>query len=382
MTPPALEAYPRYARERLVPLCRDRFLDSVFGGFHEQLDARGEPLPLGTKRLIVQCRQLYVLSHAALLGDRSGASAAERGFAFLNASYRDPANGGWFFRASANGEPSDRTKDTYAHAFVLFALAYLSRAFSMPDAMELARTTYDAMKTRLGAPDGGFWDAASETWDLDKRVRRQNPHMHLLEAFHALYETNGDTAWLVEAETLLELLRTRFFDPATGTLGEFFDADWRPDPERGHIIEAGHHFEWVWLLHRHATLTGRPVDPIADLLFATAERHGFDPEYGGINDQMDRSGAPVLTTRRIWPMTEAVKAYAVRAETGSPLRPGEPARLIERLFTDYIRPAQLGWIETLTRESAPALTNMPGSTPYHLFLAASEVARVFRVGSG
>ena len=36
------------------------------------------------------------------------------------------------FRATDAGEVTDRKKDLYDHAFVLFALAYLHRAFALP----------------------------------------------------------------------------------------------------------------------------------------------------------------------------------------------------------------------------------------------------------
>jgi mannose-6-phosphate isomerase len=199
--------------------------------------------------------------------------------------------------------------------------------------------------------------------------------MHLLEALHALYEASGESSWLTEAETILTLFRESFFDPSTATLGEFFTPSWAPHPNQGHIVEPGHHFEWVWLLHRHAALTGLPVDPAADALFATAWQYGFDPESGGIYDQIDRSGAPVERTRRIWPVTEAIKACVVRREAGLDVSVDKPAKLIDHLFADFIRPAQLGWVERLNRDGSPLQTTLPGSTPYHIFLAAAEVAR-------
>jgi mannose-6-phosphate isomerase len=378
MSAPLVAAYRRFAFETLVPLCRDRFADPVHGGFHEQLDpATHLPVPLGTKRLMVQCRQLYVLSHAALLGDASGREPALRGYAFLCRVYRDRMHGGWYFRATAAGEPTERHKDLYGHAFVLFALAYLHRAFAAPDAAALAAATYDELVERKSAPGGGFWDKADETWAPDISVRRQNPHMHLLEALLAWHEATGETRWLTEADKLVRLFLERFHEPATGTLGEHFSVDWQPHPEQGHIVEAGHHFEWVWLLHRYRVAGGTlPVAGPAAALFAVADRHGYDPEHGGIHDQIDRAGAPLLTSRRIWPVTEAIKAHAARIEAGDDVPQGQPDRLIAHLFKDFLRPERHGWIETMTREGAPRQITLPGSTPYHLFLAAAEAARV------
>ncbi len=378
MTIPPVAAYRHFAMTTLLPLCRDRFADPVHGGFFEQLDPTTHaPLPIGTKRLMVQCRQLYVLAHTALLGDASGRDAAARGYDFLRHSYRDHANGGWFFRATEAGEPTDRSKDLYGHAFVLFALAYLHRAFAAPDAIALATATYDEIVANMSAPGGGFWDRADEAWAPDTSIRRQNPHMHLLEGLLALHEATGAARWLTEADRLARLFLDRFHDPATGTLGEYFTADWRPDPRQGHIVEAGHHFEWVWLLARYRAAGGAaPVAEASARLFAVANRHGYDPEYGGIHDQIDRAGTPLLTTRRIWPVTEAIKAHAARIEAGESVPEGQPDRLIAHLFKDFLRPERHGWIETMTREGAPGQTNLPGSTPYHMFLAAAEAARV------
>ena len=376
------DTFSDFAMGVLLPLCRDRFLDSPNGGFHEQLHPNGANAFVGGKRLMVQCRQLYVLAHAAELGDRSGEAAARDGYRFLQRAYADPVQGGWFFRATPEGEPTDRTKDCYTHAFVLFALAYLHRAFKLPGALDLAHATFATVQERLAAPGGGFWDAATEDWQPVRGTRRQNPHMHLLEAFHALYEASGDPRWLTEAEALVVLFRERFFDARTATLGEVFGDDWTPHTEHGHIIEAGHHFEWVWLLHRHALLRGEAVDPAANALFETAVRHGFDSEHGGLHNQIDRAGSPLDRARRVWTIAEAIKAYVARIEAGLPVPEGEPERLIGHLFECFIRPAQLGWLERLTREGEPLQTTLPGSTPYHLFLAAAESKRVLSSAIG
>ena len=369
--------FPRFALETLLPLCRDRFADPLHGGFHEQLDYAHAPVPVGSKRLMVQCRQLYVLSHAAVMGDASGRDAAARGYDFLRRAYPDPVHGGWYFRAADHGAPVERGKDLYAHAFLLFALAWLHRGFAAPGAIPLAAATWDVLQTRLSAPGGGFWDRASEDWQPDRSLRRQNPHMHLLEALLALHEATGEARWRDAATPLVRLFLDRFYDAPTTTLGEFFSATWDPHPEQGHIVEPGHHYEWVWLLHRYQAQGGTlDVLPAADSLYAMAVRHGTDAVHGGIHDQIDRSGRAIATTRRIWPVTEAIKAHLARIEAGRSVPEGQPQALIEHLFRDFLRPESGLWVETCTREGAPTHTTLPGSTPYHLFLAAAETARV------
>jgi mannose-6-phosphate isomerase len=75
-------------------------------------------------------------------------------------------------------------------------------------------------------------------------------------------------------------------------------------------------------------------------------------------------------------VTEAIKAHAARIEAGEAVPAGQPDRLIVHLFKDFLRPERHGWVETATREGTPTQTSLPGSTPYHLFLAAAEASRV------
>ncbi|MEA1647640.1 AGE family epimerase/isomerase [Nitrospirillum sp. BR 11164] len=378
-------AFVSYAFDRLLPLCRDRFADTAHGGFHERLDPAESPLPLGYKRSMVQARQLYVLAHGALLGDRSGQSAAERGYDFLVRHFWDDRNGGWFFKAQPDGQPLDASKDFYGHAFVLFGLAYAHAAFAAPGALTLAQETWALMRDRLAMPAladggwGGLAEGASADWVPNGATRRQNPHMHLLEALLALHEVTGDSAWLSEATAVIRLFQARFFDATTHTLGEFFTQDWRPDPITGHIVEPGHHFEWAWLLDRYVDQGGdASVLPLADALFDKAVAHGFLPD-GGIMDQMDPQGAPVLRTRRIWPVAEAIKAALSQARRHHGTSAGDAAealaqRLMTHLQAAFLDLASGRWIETQDETGAPTMRDLPGSTPYHLFLAAAETA--------
>jgi mannose/cellobiose epimerase-like protein (N-acyl-D-glucosamine 2-epimerase family) len=371
------EALSRFVFDTLFSLCRDRFADPLHGGFHERLDCQLRPLPLGYKRLMVQCRQIYVLCETALNGNRSGATVVEAACAFLQRSFRDERHGGWFYKARSDGAPLDRAKDLYGHAFVLFAQAYLHRAFAAPEAVAIAATTMDVIKARLAAPNGGFWDGASETWEPQTAVRRQNPHMHLLEAVLALFEATRDSRWMSEANALVELFYDRFYDAKIGVLGEYFDRDWRPDPERGHIVEPGHLFEWSWLLSRYRSLSGNEsVMPTARRLFDRAVSYGFDSEHGGIHDQIDRSLEPLLRSRRIWPVAEAIKACLAQLEAGHVEAAGRARELIDHLLSNFLLLKEGRWIETLSRDGKATQTDLPGSTPYHLFLATAEVVRV------
>ena len=177
---------------------------------------------------------------------------------------------------------------------------------------------------------------------------------------------------------MLGLFRERFFDSEQGTIGEYYSGDWRRHPEDGQRIEAGHHFEWAWLLDFASHLLDAPEWwEIGDRLIHGAESWGWDPEHGGYFDELHGRERVHTDSKRIWPLAESIKAYAVRFERGGS-RPGSDAMLrkrIEFLFRNYLRPDG-GWHEQLDRTLQPLRTDLPGSTSYHITLALTEALRV------
>lgn len=304
-----------------------------------------------------------------MLGDRSGAEAAERGYDFLRRC-RDGEHGGWYFSVTPEGAPLEATKDLYAHAFALFVLAWLHRAFAAPGALELAEQTMAVLHERNAAPGGGFYGSAAPDWTPVAGSLLQNPHMHLLEAVLELHAASGKACWLDEADALVRLFKTRLFEPVSGTLREYFASDWSLDAARGESVEPGHQFEWSWLLRRYTAAGGHEdVASEAARLYAFATSHGFDAAYGGIPDEVAPDGIIRQATRRIWPMAEAIKACVAA---------GERARaeaIAARLEHDFLRRDTPGWYERLEADGTPRMTELPGSTPYHLFLAAIEAER-------
>jgi mannose/cellobiose epimerase-like protein (N-acyl-D-glucosamine 2-epimerase family) len=369
----------RFLVDEFLRLWSERAIDRERGGFHNGLDASLRPTRDEHKRLLTQTRLIYAFSHGALLGAPDWAlDAARHGLAFVREKFRDPHHGGYYRSVALDGAPLDRGKDLYEHAFVLFALAYYARASGDHDALLEARAVLDLVQTHLAASEG-FLDGASQDWRPLAGTRRQNPHMHLLEACLALAEVDGDARWLELARDLVALMQRRFLDTARGCLVEFFSDDWQPEPgTTGRILEPGHHFEWVWLLHAYARAAGDDA-PLgaAKQLFGFAQRHGIDPSYGGAYDQIDLDGAVRVDSKRLWPQTEYAKALAARAETGS-----DPAALdalrgaLTLLFERYGSRDHAGFGEHAERDGRLRAGFMPATSVYHVTFVLSEASRV------
>ncbi len=370
----------RWLFDGALPFWAEAGCDRQHGGFHERLDAAGRPFPGDAKRIVVQMRQTYVFSHAAVMsGDPRLLDVARHGWEFWTRHGWHPENGGWVHALTGDGGIADARRDCYDHAFALFCCAWYARASGETAPLDLASRTIEWMDGHLAdTVDGGFLEALEDV--PGRRPRRQNPHMHLFEALSALYELTGEQEWRRRAEQMLDLLADRFVQP-DGTLAEYFTQDWRPeDGMSGRIREPGHHFEWVWLLHRWGGVCDTiRYRPIADRLFDWALTHGVDTAEGMVFapfDAVDPDGQVLRATKRLWPQTEFIKACVVRADAGDTEAASLADRQLESMWINYLQGQPGLWRDRLERDGAPVSTDSPASSFYHLFLCLSEVLRL------
>jgi mannose/cellobiose epimerase-like protein (N-acyl-D-glucosamine 2-epimerase family) len=358
----------RWTFDDALPVWAEIGVDQRMGGFVERLHADGRPdIDAPFKRVRGQARMIYAFSHAATLGFAPGAEIAERGLRFLQDHAALPG-GGWARTLTRDGAIHDSVLDLYEQACMLLALAWLHRATDDPGPIRLAEQGFAAVKQRLGRGPGGGFRAADPGGDEGL----QNPHMHLLEAMLALFQATGDPVWAEEARALAQLFCERLFDPATGTLGERFDGDWkRAQPAR---LEPGHHYEWVWLLHATDRVLGGDRTAPAEALFGFAERCGVNPQMGLAWDEIEADGTVCAPTHRLWPQAERLKAVLARSR-----RTGDQAALadvVDGIFARYLDPAPRGcWLDRLDADGRALGGPLPTSSLYHLFVAFSELWR-------
>ncbi len=350
-------------------------IDKMRGGFHERLDLEGRPVVVVPKRLMVQGRQLYVYCNAAILGwYPEGRELADRCVGYmLDKFYRADGKPGWVHSLHPNGGIGNPMRDGYAHAFALFGLAWYCRLTGDTQVIRIIDETIAYLDDAFAANEGGYLDAVPPP----DAIRRQNPHMHLFEAFIALAEMLRGEHYLAHASRMFELFAARFFQPSSGALCEYMDATLAPLPgAKGRICEPGHHYEWIWLLRRYHLLSGRDVAPYCAALYGHADRYGWD-SAGFIVDGLAFSGSVIARSRRSWPHSEGVKANIAEGEAGRPGCDQKAARCAARLMDTFLaRPIPAGWIDHVGADGAPLIDFMPASTLYHVFGAVAEAHRV------
>jgi mannose-1-phosphate guanylyltransferase/mannose-6-phosphate isomerase len=355
--------------QETLPLWSTSGVDERHGGFHEALGLDASPL-MKPKRMRTMARQVYAFAVAKERGwDGPADRLISHGIDFMAGKGRTD-KGGWVRTLNVDGSVADATEDAYDHSCVLLALAHAHMSGNA-DALRLGEETFAFLDAHL---EDSRMTGFLETSDGDGE-RRSNPHMHLLEAFLAWYQATGERSHLRRAARIIDLFRSHFFDPESWTLGEYFDAEWKPSAgEKGSWTEPGHHFEWASLLVDFAGRSGQAeLSGFARKLYASAIANGLNRATGLAYGAVSRQGLPLDLISRSWPQAEAVKAAIALDGSGGPdLKPEIEAR-VGRLFRWHIDPAPLGlWIDRIDERGRSLASDVPASIFYHLVCALTQ----------
>jgi mannose/cellobiose epimerase-like protein (N-acyl-D-glucosamine 2-epimerase family) len=354
------------------PFWMDAGIDRQHGGFVEYLDLQGRDGGASYKRVRAQARQIYCISQAALCGASGAAELSDRCWSFFLKARR--ADGGWASRLSRDGDIIDPASDAYDIAFVLFAHAWRYRLTGDPSLIASAYAAIDGLDRDLGDGERTGWFSRAD----EKVPRQQNPHMHLLEAALELAMATNQSRFFEMAANIVSLMTTRMFDPVLGVLREFFGHRWEiADDQQSHIVEPGHHYEWVWLLRRSDRLLNASTDMIAERLYAFAERYGVDRESRLVFDEVDVEGMPRRISSRSWPQAEALKAHLSMFERGRLEDASSAVASASNLFYHYLsHPIKGAWIDHIDKNGKSLIDKIPSTTLYHLQLAFTEFLRM------
>lgn len=340
------------------------------GLFAERMTLDGEPND-DYFRTFVQARHIYSMVAAGRAGWTGPwrELVAETMRVVIARAKR--ADGFYVHRLDREAAVLDARADLYDQAFVLFALGTAGGALDEESFFDEAEALLDTIEANWAHPEGGFREGEI----VDPSVRRQNPHMHLFEAFSALHEASGRKRFGDAALAVAELCRTRLLDPASGALLEYFEEDWAPAPgDEGRIAEPGHCFEWAWLFERLARTGGAHAVAVSDAMTAFGRRHGIDAQRGVAINEVLTDGSVVNGKARLWPQTERLKVAVLRFHrTGSDEDLREIADAWTGLRKYFLPEAGYLWRDKMNEDGSFIEELAPGSSLYHISCAIWEM---------
>ncbi|NIE76840.1 N-acylglucosamine 2-epimerase [Pantoea sp. Ap-967] len=358
-TPPELARFNQHFADRIVPLWQGPGWNAEMALPYEALDAQHRPLPVQRYRAMACARQLYLFS--SRIEQPGAAERAAALFRSLQKHFHDAEHGGWFYSIDANGQPLDRRKDLYTHAFIVFACAHYLGKVGEGLVEATLNAALEVIDEQFARDDGLYEASLGEDWADLGSGPLQNPQMHLAEAFLQVLAVREDEHVQQSLLQLCTALQAHFIEPLHGLMLE------KPRGAVDNWFEPGHQFEWFYLLETSPLLRGTALHGSIDRAFGYAEQCGV--RNGAVLAMLDVDGTVLDATQRVWAQAEYLRALV--------LRPGHEQRLhtqLKAMEQQFLHEG--GWHECRDGEGAVSRHDMPSTTPYHLATCLEGLQRL------
>lgn len=303
--------------KNILPYWTKYSIDELNGGFFGRISNDNIPDITANKGSILNARILWTFSAAYhVLGNKAHLDIATRAFEYINNHFIDKNYGGVYWLLDDRGKPVDTRKQIYALAFVIYGLSEYYKASGNKESLQTAIGIYRIIEEKAFDPGyKGYFEAYQRDWSLieDQRLsdkdmnveKTMNTHLHVLEAYSALYDVWKDAELRNKIEHLLEVFLNHIVNRETGHFNMFMENDWNVVSGK---LSYGHDIEGGWLLQEAAEKIGNPqmLEKVKEtaLKMTDAALQGVDPMGGLYADYIPDMGND--TEREWWTMAEGV----------------------------------------------------------------------------
>lgn len=324
----------------IIPYWLNNSVDREFGGYLTCFDEEGKPDSDTNKYIVTQTRMIWGFSaYYREYPERMDLRrAAEQGVEFLIKNFWDSGYGGWFWKVSREGKVLDAGKVVYGQSFAIYALSEFTLATGNYIGLEYAGKTFDLLqKYCADTYRGGYYENLEHDWTVSEPGfaggdrKSLDIHMHLMEAFTALFELSKKEIHKRRLKEIIKLIIDKMIDKNTGCGLNQFDLNFNPIPainirrtwnaERtaGEIMDApadttsyGHNVELAWLLNRAWEVLNDNAfeEPgIVKKLVDHCLEYGFDHSLGGVYRDGPHTGEPYVRDKEWWQNCEVLVGF-------------------------------------------------------------------------
>lgn len=213
--------------DRIIPFWLDRAVDAQYGGYLTSFDENGRFDGNGVKYMVTQSRMLWGFSYLAPFAhpeDRPRMkAAADQGFEFFKKYFFDPVYGGVYWMLNRDGSVADPAKLVYGEGFAIYALAQYAITYQSEEALTLAESVFDLLqKYCADTRFGGYFENVERDFSLSPAGeyagdrKSLDIHMHLLEAFTALYQASSKEIHRRKLKEVLDVITDHMVDREHG----------------------------------------------------------------------------------------------------------------------------------------------------------------------
>jgi len=377
--------------DNIIPFWTRYAMDFEYGGYYGRIKNNLAIEKKARKSLILTARIIWSFSTLYHLDQKEKyLKMAEHGYRFLMDKFFDQKYGGTFWLVDYEGVVLDAKKKIYGQAFTIYALVEYYTATGTREALDNAVMIFNLIeKNNHDKQNFGYFEASNRDWSTTEEMRlsevdmnevkSMNTHLHLMEAYSALYRVWKDEKLKIRLEELVSIFLDYIIDMKTYHLKLFFDELWKV---KSNTISFGHDIETSWLLCEAADLLDSAklktkIEELGIKMVDVTLGEGFSKK-NAIYTERNEKGI-LLKNIQWWQQAEAVvgllNAFKISGDEKYLIHAQKAWDFIETYFADRKNGE---WFYEITEDNLPEPSYNKVSEwkgPYHNIRACLEIIK-------
>ena len=372
--------FKKELHENILPYWIKYGVEKEGHGFYGAVDMDGNPVLAANKTSVLNARILWTFSAAAMLeGNRDYAAMADRAYRVVTEDFEDKEYGGFYMELSSSDNVANDIKHTYAQAFVLYSLCKYYEYNKDVNVLMRIKDFYRLLEDKTKDPvHAGYRESFTRDWRIygenrmadNNEPKSMNTHLHVLEAWAALYKVWKDPSVKKRLTELILIFLDKIIRKE-GHFGIFFDEAFNEADSSKGICSFGHDIEGSWLLWEAAEILGNKdiidrMRPVAIKMVNNIERVAVDKD-GGLFLESTRYGSHVKTNKHWWQQAETLVGFMNAYELTQQEKYWNTVKLSWNFIDRYLIDHERGeWYTKLNRLGVPFLVEPPDDpSPYY-----------------
>lgn len=291
-------------------------------GFYPAVDLDNKPVMSANKTCVLNARILWTFAAAAKMYPGKGyEEIAHRAYRVVTEDFADNEFGGFYMELASDNRVVNDVKHTYAQAFVIYSFCKYYEFNPSDEVMDNIRKFFFFLDAKTKDPyNPGYLESFTRDWEIfeenrmadNNEPKSMNTHLHLLEAYTAVYRVWKDDLVKQRLTELLDIFINNIIRDS-GHLGIFFTSDFKETLNSKGTCSFGHDIEASWLLWESAEILEnseiqKQIKPLVVKMADVVLRAGVDKD-GGLFLESTRYGSNVRTNKHWWLQAENLVGY-------------------------------------------------------------------------
>jgi len=328
-----LEIFTKELHDNILSYWMKYGVEKEGKGFYGAVDLKNEPVLSANKTSVLNARILWTFAAAAKKYPGKGyEEIAHKAYRVVCEDFADKEHGGFYMELNADNEVANDIKHTYAQAFVIYSLSKYYESNPATEVMDRVQDFFYFLDKKTKDPEHiGYLESFTRDWSIyeenrmadNNEPKSMNTHLHLLEAYAAVYKIWKDDLVKQRLTELLNIFINNIIRE-DGHLGIFFTGEFAETDSSKAICSFGHDIEASWLLWEAAEILGdesikTKIKPLLLKMADAVLRVGVDKD-GGLFLESTRYGSHIRTNKHWWLQAENLVGLMNAFElTGDPL---------------------------------------------------------------